>query len=85
MKIDWAALGMVAVVSICASVLFVVLLASGIRMVSVATLKTNQGSSGTAALIGGLRPARARRPAGAVRPLPDRAAVPLSLIDSGIC
>ena len=50
MHIDWAALGIVAVVSIGASVLFVLLLACGIRMISVATVRTNQGSSGTAAL-----------------------------------
>lgn len=34
MKIDWAALGIVAVVSIAATVLFVVLLAGGIRLVA---------------------------------------------------
>ena len=50
MHIDWAALGVVAVVSIGTSVLFVLLLAYGIRMMSVAKLRTNQGSSGTAAL-----------------------------------
>ena len=50
MKIEWAALGGVAVVSIIGSVLFVFLLSFGIRMISVATLRTNQGSSGTAAL-----------------------------------
>ena len=53
MKIEWVALGSVAVVSIFASVLFVFLLASGIRMISVATVRTNQGSSGTAALSAG--------------------------------
>ena len=53
MKIEWAALGSVAVVSICASVLFVFLLAFGIRMLSVATVRTNQGSSGTVALSAG--------------------------------
>jgi hypothetical protein len=53
MKIDWAALGMVAVVSVTFSVLFVVLLASGIRFVSAARLKTNQGGSGSVALTAG--------------------------------
>jgi len=50
MNIDWYALGMVAVVSVTFSVLFVVLLASGIRFVSAARLKTNQGGSGAAIL-----------------------------------
>jgi hypothetical protein len=50
MHIEWAALGVVALVSIGASVLFVLLLSYGIRMMSVAKLRTNQGSSGTAAL-----------------------------------
>jgi hypothetical protein len=50
MHIQWGALASVAVVSIFSSVLFVLLLAFGIRMISVATLRTNQGSSGTAAL-----------------------------------
>ena len=53
MRIEWAALGSVAVVSICASVLFVFLLAFGIRMLSVATVRTNQGSSGRMALSAG--------------------------------
>ena len=53
MKIDWAALGMVAFVSVTFSVLFVVLLASGIRFVSAARLKTNQGGSGSVALTAG--------------------------------
>ena len=43
MKIDWAALGIVAVVSISATVLFVILLSFGIRLLSVARLKANQG------------------------------------------
>ncbi len=34
MKIDWTALGMVSVVSISASVLFMILLASSIRLLS---------------------------------------------------
>jgi uncharacterized BrkB/YihY/UPF0761 family membrane protein len=50
MKIDWAALGIVSVVSITASVLFMILLASSIRLVSAAKIRTNQGGSGTAIL-----------------------------------
>ena len=53
MKIDWAALGTVAVVSISASVLFVILLAGSIRLVSAAKVRTNQGGSGTAILSAG--------------------------------
>ena len=53
MKIDWAALGIVAVVSISASVLFVILLASSIRLVSAAKVRTNQCGSGTAILSAG--------------------------------
>ena len=48
MHIDWAALGIVAVVSIAASVIFTILLASGIRLVSAAKIKSNEGGSGTA-------------------------------------
>ena len=48
MHIDWAALGVVAVVSIAASVIFTILLASGIRLVSAAKIKSNEGGSGTA-------------------------------------
>jgi hypothetical protein len=47
MKIDWAALGAVAVVSITASVLFVILLATSIRLLSAARIKANQGQSAT--------------------------------------
>jgi hypothetical protein len=47
MNIDWAALGTVAVVSIVSSVIFTILLASGIRLVSAAKIKSNQGSSST--------------------------------------
>jgi hypothetical protein len=50
MHIDWAALGIVAVVSIVTSVIFTILLASGIRLVSVAKIKSNQGGSGNLAL-----------------------------------
>jgi hypothetical protein len=48
MHIDWAALAIVAVVSIAASVMFTILLASGIRLVSAAKIKSNEGGSGTA-------------------------------------
>jgi hypothetical protein len=47
MHIDWAALGVVTVVSITASVIFTILLAAGIRLVSAAKIKSNQGGSGT--------------------------------------
>ncbi len=53
MKIDWAALGVVAAVSIAMSVLFTVLLSAGIRSVSAARQRRNQGGSGTAVLAGG--------------------------------
>ena len=53
MKIDWAALGMVAVVSITATVLFVVLLAFGIRLSPRPRLTTNQGGSGAGTLTAG--------------------------------
>ena len=48
MRIDWAALGTVAVVSIATSVIFTILLAAGIRLVSAAKIKSNEGGSGTA-------------------------------------
>jgi len=48
MHIDWAALGVVAVVSIATSVIFTTLLATGIRLVSAAKIKSNEGGSGTA-------------------------------------
>ncbi|GAB2591616.1 hypothetical protein [Microlunatus antarcticus] len=53
MKIDWAALGIVAVVSIGMAVLFTVLLSTGIRSVSAANLRRHQGGSATAVLAGG--------------------------------
>ena len=53
MKIDWAALGMVSVISISASVLFVILLASSIRLVSAAKIRTSEGGSGRAILSAG--------------------------------
>ena len=46
MHIDWAALGVVAVVSITSSVIFTILLAAGVRLVSAAKIKSNQGGSG---------------------------------------
>jgi hypothetical protein len=48
MHIDWAALGVVTVVSIATSVFFTILLASGIRFVSAAKIKSNEGGSGAA-------------------------------------
>jgi hypothetical protein len=53
MHIDWAALGIVSVVSISATVVFVILLAAGIRLVSAARVKVNQGGSGTATFSAG--------------------------------
>jgi hypothetical protein len=46
MRIDWAALGVVTVVSIVTTVIFTILLASGIRLVSAAKIKSNEGGSG---------------------------------------
>jgi hypothetical protein len=48
MQIDWTALLIVAVVAIASSVAFVVLVAGGIRLVSAARIKTNEGGSGAA-------------------------------------
>ncbi len=48
MKIDWAALALVAGVSITMTVLFVVLLSYGIRLVSAADVRVHGGQSGTA-------------------------------------
>jgi hypothetical protein len=48
MHIDWAALVVVAVVSILTSVIFTILLAAGIRLVSIAKIKSNEGGSSTA-------------------------------------
>jgi hypothetical protein len=50
MSIDWAALGIVAVVSIVASILFVILLSFGVRFVSSAKVLSNQGGRGTGML-----------------------------------
>jgi hypothetical protein len=47
MHIDWAALGIVAVVSIGTSVIFTILLACGVRLVSAAKIKSNEAGSGT--------------------------------------
>ena len=48
MRVDWAALGIVTVVSNVTSVIFTILLATGIRLVSAAKIKSNEGGSGTA-------------------------------------
>lgn len=48
MRVDWAALGLVTVVSIVTSVIFTILLATGIRLISAAKIKSNEGGSGTA-------------------------------------
>jgi hypothetical protein len=48
MRIDWAALGQVTVVSILTSVIFTILLAAGIRLVSMAKIKSNEGGSSAA-------------------------------------
>ncbi len=54
MKIDWAALGVVAVVAVGMSVVFTVLLAGGIRSVSAARVVRRHGQGGgTAVLAGG--------------------------------
>lgn len=50
MNIDWAALGVVTVVSIVATVLFVVLLSLGIRLISTARVNANQGHPSAAPL-----------------------------------
>jgi hypothetical protein len=50
MRVDWAALGLVTVVSIVTSVIFTVLLATGIRLVSAAKIKSNEGGTGTATI-----------------------------------
>jgi hypothetical protein len=44
MRIDWAALGIVAVVSVVATMVFVVLLSAGIRLVSQATVEVNRAN-----------------------------------------
>ena len=53
MKIDWAALGIVAAVSIGMSVVFTVLLSCGIRAVTAARVQRAQDGSGAAVLAGG--------------------------------
>lgn len=62
MTIDWAALGIVAVVAIAATLVFTVLLAAGIRLVSRATVETNQAQRS-----GAVRGAGAGRTAVATR------------------
>ena len=48
MKVDWASLLLVAGVSITMTVLFVVLLSFGIRLVSAGNVRVRGGQSGTA-------------------------------------
>jgi hypothetical protein len=48
MRIDWTALALVAGVSITMTVLFVVLLSFGIRLVSAADVRVHDGQSGSA-------------------------------------
>ena len=62
MHVDWAALGIVAVVSIAASVIFTILLASGIRLVSAAKIKSNEGGCSHKAVRYPRPQRRARRP-----------------------
>ena len=50
MKIDWAALGIVAVVAIVATLVFTVLLSAGIRLVAQATVQANQAQRSSGAL-----------------------------------
>jgi rhodanese-related sulfurtransferase len=52
-KIEWAALGIVAAVSVGMSVLFTVLLAGGIRSVTAAHTRRNQGGNAAVVLAGG--------------------------------
>jgi hypothetical protein len=49
MHIDWSALVLVSVVSIVTSVVFVALLAGGIRFFSLGAVRSNQGQPATAA------------------------------------
>lgn len=53
MQINWAALGIVAVVSVVATLAFVILLALGVRYISAATASTNPGHSAQLALCTG--------------------------------
>ncbi len=50
MHVDWAALGIVTVVSIAASLVFMVLLSYGVRFVSTARVNSNIGRGSAAAL-----------------------------------
>jgi hypothetical protein len=81
MHIDWAALGVVAVVSIAASVIFTILLATSIRLVSAAKIKSNEGRFRYRDRLGRLCLDRHRRAARTLRDLPDRSAVPLAGFD----
>jgi hypothetical protein len=53
MHIDWYALVVVSAVSIVATVVFIALLAAGIRFLSLATVRSNQGQPATAARTSG--------------------------------
>ena len=53
MRIDWAALGIVAVVSVTATVIFATLVALGIRFVSAAKVRSSEGGSATLPLTAG--------------------------------
>jgi hypothetical protein len=50
MHIDWAALGIVTVVSLVASVAFIVLLSCAVRFISAARVTANQGTRATGTL-----------------------------------
>jgi hypothetical protein len=50
MHVDWGALGIVAAVSVVASIVFIVLLAYGVRFVSTAKVLSNQGGRAGGAL-----------------------------------
>lgn len=53
MKIDWAALGVVAVVSLVMTLVFVVLLSYGIRLLSTTRARAGAGQSGSVSLTAG--------------------------------
>ena len=53
MRIDWAAVGTVAVVSVVSTVVFAILLGLGVRFVSLAKVRSNTGASSTTALTAG--------------------------------
>lgn len=57
MRVDWAALGIVAVISVGMTVVFVLLLASGIRLVSAGQVQAGGKSGGDRSGGGGVRTA----------------------------